>query len=99
AIWNAYSFNLGDFPQVRAFTTNHHDFCLIDVLKTKHIETHTFTFFDNLSTTLRHLPAYDVTAENVQDDVEIEVGPFDRPEQLCDVPTLDLVGLSYANIF
>jgi len=47
AIWNACSFNLGDFPQVRAFTANHRDFCLVDVLKTKHTGTHTFTSFDN----------------------------------------------------
>jgi hypothetical protein len=43
AIWNAHSFSLGDFPEVRAFTTNHHDFCLVDVLKTKHIGAHMFT--------------------------------------------------------
>jgi hypothetical protein len=47
AVWNAYSFNLGDFPEVRAFTTNHHDFCLVDVSKTKHMGTHTFTSLDN----------------------------------------------------
>jgi hypothetical protein len=36
-------------------------------------------------------PADDVAAEDVQDHVEIEVGPFDWPEQFGDVPTPDLI--------
>ena len=37
-------------------------------------------------------PADDVAAEDVDDDVEIEVGPFGRAHQLGDVPGPDLVG-------
>ena len=31
-------------------------------------------------------PADDPAAEDVEDDVEVEVGPFRRSHQLCDVP-------------
>jgi hypothetical protein len=41
---------------------------------------------------VRHHPAGDVPAEDVEDDVEVEVGPFGRTEQLGDVPTPKLVG-------
>src|SRR5664279_2254537 len=37
-------------------------------------------------------PADDIAAEDVQDHVEIEIGPLHRPQQLGDVPTPDLVG-------
>ena len=38
------------------------------------------------------IPADDPAAEDVDDDVEVEVGPFGRPHQLGDVPGPDLVG-------
>src|ERR1041385_2427907 len=38
-----------------------------------------------------HHPTGDVAAEDVEDDVEIKVGPFDRPQQLGDVPAPKLV--------
>jgi hypothetical protein len=38
------------------------------------------------------MPADDASAENVDDDVEIEIGPFGGPHQLGDVPGPDLVG-------
>ena len=41
--------------------------------------------------TRRHHPADYVPAEDVQDDIEIEVGPLGRPLQLGDVPTPKLV--------
>src|ERR1700738_5303849 len=37
-------------------------------------------------------PTDDAAAENVDDDVEVEVGPFGGPHQLGDVPGPDLVG-------
>jgi hypothetical protein len=37
-------------------------------------------------------PAGDVTAEDVEDDVEIEVSPLGRAEQLGDVPAPELIG-------
>jgi hypothetical protein len=37
-------------------------------------------------------PADDPAAEDVEDDVEIEVGPFRGSHQLCDVPRPDLIG-------
>ena len=40
----------------------------------------------------RHHPADDVAAEDVEDDVEIEVGPLGRAAQLGDVPTPKLIG-------
>src|SRR5207302_646790 len=46
AIRYAYSFHPGEFPQVRAFPPNNHAFCLVNVLKTKHIGTHTFPSFN-----------------------------------------------------
>src|SRR5665811_389327 len=39
-------------------------------------------------------PADDSAAEDIDDDVEVEVGPFGRPHQLRDVPRPDLVGCS-----
>ena len=39
-----------------------------------------------------HHPADDVAAEDVENDVEVEVGPLGRPEQFGDVPRPDLVG-------
>ena len=36
-------------------------------------------------------PADDPAAEDVEDDVEIEVGPLGRPHQLCDIPRPDLI--------
>ena len=40
----------------------------------------------------RDQPAYDVTAEDIEDDVEVKVSPFGRPLELGDVPRPDLVG-------
>ena len=37
------------------------------------------------------VPADDPAAENIDDDIEIEVGPFRRPHQLRDVPGPDLI--------
>src|SRR3954454_13036928 len=37
-------------------------------------------------------PADDPAAEDVENDVEIEVGPFRRSGQLCDIPGPDLIG-------
>src|SRR5215472_16098490 len=58
ATWYAYSFHLGEFPQIRAFPPNNHAFCLVNVLKTKHIGTHLFpssgkSFFDTVDDILR----------------------------------------------
>jgi len=39
-----------------------------------------------------HHPAHHVAAEDVQDDVEVEVGPLGRPQQLRDVPGPNLIG-------
>ena len=39
-----------------------------------------------------HHPADHAAAEDVQDDVEVEVRPFDRAQQLGDVPGSDLIG-------
>ena len=36
-------------------------------------------------------PADDSAAEDIDDDVEVEVGPFGRPHQLRDVPGLSLI--------
>src|ERR1039457_4447179 len=41
---------------------------------------------------IRDHPAGNVAAENVEDDVQIEVGPLDRTPQLGDVPAPKLVG-------
>ncbi len=41
---------------------------------------------------VRDHPAGNVATEDVEDDVEIEVGPLDRTPQLGDVPTPKLVG-------
>ena len=38
-----------------------------------------------------HHPADDVSAEDVQNDVKVEVGPLSRTFQLCNVPGPDLV--------
>ena len=38
-------------------------------------------------------PADDVAAENVEDDVQVEVGPLGPPEELGDVPAPQLVRL------
>src|SRR5208282_6544648 len=35
---------------------------------------------------MRNHPAGDVAAEDIEDHVEVEVGPFGRPQQLGDVP-------------
>ena len=37
-------------------------------------------------------PADHAAAEDVEDDIEIEVGPFHRTLQFCDVPGPDLIG-------
>jgi hypothetical protein len=37
-------------------------------------------------------PADDPAAEDVEDDVEIEIAPFRGSHQLCDVPRPDLIG-------
>src|ERR1700719_1897393 len=39
-----------------------------------------------------HHPAGDVAAKNIQDHVEIEIGPLHRSEQLGNVPTPELLG-------
>src|SRR5438552_3776124 len=40
---------------------------------------------------VRDHPAHDVATEQIQDHVEIEVGPLRRPEQLGDIPAPDLI--------
>src|SRR3989475_8244900 len=40
----------------------------------------------------RDHPAGDVAAEDIQDHVEVEVGPLGRSEQLGDVPAPELIG-------
>lgn len=40
----------------------------------------------------RHDPANHVAAEDVQDDVEVEVGPLGRPQQLRYIPCPALIG-------
>src|SRR5215216_2013085 len=40
---------------------------------------------------LCHHPAHDIAAKDIQDDVEVEVGPFFRPFELGDIPRPDLV--------
>src|SRR6266702_6237250 len=52
AIRYTYSFNLGKFPQVRAFTPNNHEFCFVNILKTKHIGTHMFPSFNRTDCSL-----------------------------------------------
>src|SRR5450759_2635546 len=39
-------------------------------------------------------PSQDITAENVEDDVQIEIRPLGRAQQLGDVPTPELIGSS-----
>ena len=39
-----------------------------------------------------HHPARHVAREDVQDDVQVVVGPFDRATQLGDIPRPNLVG-------
>ena len=56
-------------------------------------------FFDELpgqfgAFSRRHHPAGDVATEDVQDDVEIKVGPFGGPHQLGNIPTPELIGSS-----
>ena len=41
----------------------------------------------------RYHPTHDVTAEDVEDDVEVEASPFSRALQLGNIPTPDLIGL------
>ena len=38
-------------------------------------------------------PSDDVSAEDIQDDIEIKVGPLHRPFELGDIPGPDLVGI------
>src|ERR1035437_2304474 len=40
----------------------------------------------------RDHPAGDVAAEDIEDYVEVEVGPLGRPQQFGDVPTPELIG-------
>ena len=42
--------------------------------------------------TRRDQPADDIAAEDVEDHVQLEAGPFERPFELRDVPTPDLIG-------
>ena len=42
----------------------------------------------------RDHPADDMAAEDIEDDIEIEVGPLGRTQQFGDVPTPELVGSS-----
>jgi len=54
-------------------------------------------FFDELAGQFgafarRNHPADDVTAENVENYIEVEVGPFGRAAKLGDVPTPKLIG-------
>ena len=37
-------------------------------------------------------PADDVAAENIEDHVKVKVGPFDRSQELVDIPKPDLIG-------
>src|SRR5438876_3665236 len=41
-----YPINSGQFSQVRAFTPNNHEFCFVNILKTKDKGTHTFPSFN-----------------------------------------------------
>src|SRR5206468_11753830 len=41
---------------------------------------------------MSHHPAHDVAAEDIEHDVQVEVGPLRGPEELGDVPTPELVG-------
>lgn len=34
----------------------------------------------------------DIATEDIKDDVQIKVGPLDRPAQLANVPTPELIG-------
>ena len=37
-------------------------------------------------------PSDDIATEDVKNDIEIEVGPFGRAEQLRDIPAPDFIG-------
>src|ERR1700730_2882189 len=37
-------------------------------------------------------PSHDITAEDVEDDIQIEIRPLGGPQQLGDVPTPELIG-------
>ena len=41
--------------------------------------------------TMGHHPADHITAEDVQDDVEVKIGPLYRPFEFCDIPRPYLV--------
>src|SRR5881227_2621358 len=54
------------------------------------------SFLDELSCQLgpfsrSHHPANDVAAEDIEDDVQVKVGPLGRSAQLGDVPTPELI--------
>ena len=41
--------------------------------------------------TMGHHPADHITAEDVQDDIEVKIGPLYRPFELCDIPRPHLI--------
>jgi hypothetical protein len=45
-----------------------------------------------LALPMRHHPADDIPAEDVEDYIEVEVGPLGGAQQLGDVPTPELIG-------
>src|SRR5689334_19134568 len=56
ALWYSYPINSGQFSQARAFTPNKHEFCFVNILKTKDKGTHTFPSFNRTDRPL--LPEY-----------------------------------------
>src|SRR5437763_1021973 len=46
ALRYSYPIKSGQFSQVRAFPPNNHEFCCVNILKTKHKGTHTFPSFN-----------------------------------------------------
>src|SRR5438874_1703994 len=48
----SYPINSGQFSQVRAFPPNNHEFCFVNILKTKNKGTHTFPSFNRTDCSL-----------------------------------------------
>src|SRR5690348_12214620 len=64
ALRSSYPINSGQFSQVRAFPPNNHEFCFVNILKTKNKGTHTFLSFNRadcslLAITSLHLSSLD----------------------------------------
>jgi hypothetical protein len=62
----------------------------LDFLFTARIRNEPFGQFGTL--TVGHHPAHYITAEDVEDHVEIKAGPLRRAEQFRDIPAPELVG-------